>query len=121
MLQLLGDIGLVVSAIADIAFVATYAIVAKWHRSEYGRLLMFQGVCFGLILGLGSLRLVLGSTYSFDVLRTVIFLGVPVIMIWQLILLIRVQVFSRKEARDKREAVQNGDTVPGLISENKNI
>ena len=116
--QTIGNIGLIYSAVADIAFVLIYALLAKWHQSPYGRLLMFKGVCFGAVLMLGAVRLVLDGTGWFDTIRVIIFLGVPITMTWQLWLLLDVQWFTpRRKAREDAEA----DTIPVLAPENKNI
>lgn len=93
MIRLLGDTLVVLSAILCWVFVVAYHRLTggAWRRSEAGRHLMAMKTVFGLVLTLAVVRLAGLDSVWFALLRTITFLGVPIVLIWRLAMLVRAQ------------------------------
>lgn len=88
--QLIGN-GLLISA----AVVCTASVVlhlrVPWWRSEMGRhLLAYMGV-MALTLDLGVIRIVFGDSPWFQLVRLLVFVGVPLVMAQRLWLQVKAQ------------------------------
>jgi hypothetical protein len=81
------------------ALVATASVVVHarvlWWRSVMGRHLMAYMGVMALVLDLGVVRLVTGDSWWFQLIRLLVFVGVPVVMTWRLWLQIRAQHTAR--------------------------
>jgi hypothetical protein len=96
-LQLIGTIGIYVSAFEAVLFVILYGFAAPWTRSVFGRFLFFSNAVLAVIFTFFAVRLIFGEHQILVVLRTVVFGMVPVYLGWQLWLFYRVQ--SQKEVQ----------------------
>lgn len=88
--QVIGNGLLVASAVFTTASVIVHARV-PWWRSEMGRHLMAYMVAMAAVLDLGVAKLIIGDSPSFQTLRTVVFVGVPLVTSWRLWLQIKAQ------------------------------
>lgn len=100
MIRLFGNTLVVLSAALCWVFVVAYHRLTggAWRRSEAGRHLMATKAVLGVVLTLAVVRLFGVEAAWFDVLRTVVFAGVPVVFAWRIAILVRAQ-FREKEPR----------------------
>lgn len=92
----LGDFLLVVCAIPATLSIYVFSRV-DWWKSSVGRSHMGFLVSLAVLLDLGVLRLVIGRHEAFEIVRLVAFAALPVVLWWQLWVLVRSQ---RKEWQD---------------------
>ena len=96
--RLLGNALLVWAAVVATASVIVHSRVQWWH-SIMGRHLMAYMFVVAAVLDLGVVKLVLGDSWGFALLRLVVFAGVPMVMSQRLYLQIRAQRETRTDAR----------------------
>lgn len=86
---LVGSVLVLLSALLAVACVAAQMLLARWWETAAGRHVMaFQGV-LAVCLALWSLRLVVPDGSWFAVLRLVAFSGVPVVLAWRLLIIVK--------------------------------
>ena len=96
--QIVGNGLLICAALVCTASVVMHLRV-PWWRSEMGRhLLAYMGV-MALTLDLGVIRIFFGDSWWFQLVRLVVFIGVPVVMAQRLWLQIKAQREAQDEAR----------------------
>lgn len=78
------------AAAVGIASVIVYSRV-QWWRTQLGRHLMAYQSIVAAVLTLSSIRVYTGNTLGFELLRLVVFVGVPLVMTQRLWLLIKAQ------------------------------
>lgn len=88
--QLIGNCFLVWAALVGTASVAVHLRVPWWH-SVMGRHLMAYMCVFAIVLDLGVVKLIVGDSWVFQLLRLITFTGVPIVMTWRLLLQIKAQ------------------------------
>lgn len=93
MIELLGTVLIVASAVMAVTFCVAYHLSARWWRSEEGRHLMsFTAVIAAVLIlwTIGALTPAHGPWWL--VLRLVAFSGVPIVLAWRLLMLYRLQI-----------------------------
>lgn len=106
-LYLIGSALVVVSALLAVACVAAQALLARWWETPGGRHVMaFQGV-LAVCLSLWALRLAIPDGDWFQGARLVAFAGVPVVLGWRLLIILR--TWWGKHRKRAREGVGHGD------------
>ena len=96
MLRTIGNVLIFASALPALASVAVYARV-PWWRTMTGRHLMSYMSVIAAVLTLSCLRILIGDSPEFVVIRLAVFAGVPLVMWSQLVLLLRAQRGGRRE------------------------
>jgi hypothetical protein len=86
--RLIGNCFLVWSALVGTASVVIHSRV-PWWRSVFGRHLFYYMLVFAVVLDMGVIRLIVGDSWGFQLLRLVVFVGVPIVMTQRLILQIK--------------------------------
>lgn len=94
--QVLGNGFLVWAALVATASVAAHLRV-PWWATPMGRHLMAYMFVMALVLDLGVVKLIIGDSAWFQLLRLVVFVGVPVVMTWRLWVQIQAQRTTRTE------------------------
>ena len=89
-LYTVGSVLLSYCAVVGTASVYVHSRV-DWRASPIGKHLMYYMAAMALTLDLGVIRFIFGDSNWFQVLRTVVFIGIPVVMTQRLILLWRAQ------------------------------
>lgn len=88
----IGDVLLLFSAVAMLAFAALYHRRAQWEQTSAGRHLMMFSVVFSLVLLFGAGTVVLGHEYAGKpFVRTVVYAALLWATLDRIALLIRVQ------------------------------
>ena len=95
-IYLIGSVLLAVAGIIGTASVIVHARVA-WRSSPMGRHIMAYMVVIAAVLDLGVARMFVGQSFGFELLRLVVFAGVPLVMGQRLLLQVRAQ--RRERAR----------------------
>lgn len=93
LLYTVGSVFLSYAAVVGTASVVAHSRV-NWRASAMGRHLMFYMAVMAATLDLGVIRFIFGDSHWFQVLRTAVFIGVPIVMTQRLILQIKAR---RKE------------------------
>lgn len=94
---------IIVSAVEAAVFVVLYHWSARWWESDAGRHVMaFMAVIAG-VLGLSVLRIFLGDSTPFRIVRLAVFAGVPVVLGQRLWLLRRAQRPARRGGRRRHD------------------
>ncbi len=88
--QLIGNGFLVWAALVGTASVIVHLRV-PWWTSIMGRHLLAYMMVFAVVLDLGVIKLIIGDSWGFQLLRLITFTGVPVVMSWRLYLQISAQ------------------------------
>lgn len=88
--RLTGNTLLICAALICTASVVLHARV-PWRRSEFGRHLMIYMGTMALTLDLGVIRIFVGDTWWFALIRLVVFVGVPLAFAQRLWLQIKAQ------------------------------
>jgi hypothetical protein len=103
MLHLVGSLLIHLCTIPALLSVAWYARV-PWWRSQVGRHLMSYMTVIAAVLALSSLRLLFGptpvedrTTPWFDSLRIVVFAGMPPVLWWRFLLIVKEQRAGRAD------------------------
>lgn len=99
MIEFAGKALVVVSAVLAIAGLVVYQVLSRWWESSYGRhVFSFQAV-IAVCLSLWAARLFFPEGDWFQVPRLVAFSGVPVVLAWRIVIIIR----AWREERALRE------------------
>jgi hypothetical protein len=106
-LREIGNILIWWAAIVGTASVVVHARV-RWWDSEMGRHLMVYMTVIAAVLVLSVIRTVVGDSWWFQLLRTIVFIGVPFAMTQRLWLQIKAQRLDREE-REARRALRRKD------------
>jgi hypothetical protein len=88
--QLIGNVLLIWAAVMATLSVILHARV-PWRRSEMGRHLMAYMGVMAAVLVLGVIRIFIGDSPWFQLIRLVTFIGVPIAMTWRVWLQIKAQ------------------------------
>ena len=94
-LRWIGNGLMIWAAAVGVASVVVYSRVQWWH-SQIGRHLMTYQAIIAVVLVLSSIRIFIGDSWYFALLRLAVFTGVPLVMTQRLYLLIQAQ---RDDAR----------------------
>jgi uncharacterized membrane protein YgdD (TMEM256/DUF423 family) len=91
-IEIIGSALIVISAIECWAFAGLYQwrTQGRWRASETGRHLMTTNLVFAMVLTMSTVRIVAGARVDvpwFQWLRTIVFVGVPIVFAGQLWLL----------------------------------
>jgi len=98
LLRTVGDVLVIWTFVASLAFVVSYHITARWWESAFGKSLMIYQIAMTLVLGLTIPRIIIGVDHiAFATLRFIVFAVVPLALTWRISVLIRVQHKSRKD------------------------
>jgi hypothetical protein len=105
--RITGNVLVCWSALAGTLSVLVYARV-PWTHTQWGRHLMAYMVAIALVLDLAVARVLFGDSTWFLVLRLVVFVAIPVVMTWRLVLLVKAQYVEdkRSPSRSQRGAPQ---------------
>lgn len=106
MIQVLGNLLILLSAVEATAFVVVYAMLAPWWRSDVGRNVMSLMFVIAMVLDLSVIRIYVPVTADvlwFAILRLIVFALVPVVLGMRLWLLWRVQVRDRPRRRERSQ------------------
>lgn len=98
MVQLIGNGLLVLSALLATAFVIVYHFSAVWWESHDGRHVMAFMGALALVIDLAVLRLIVGRPEWFEIVRTLTFTAIPIVLAWRLAILIKAQFGSRRSS-----------------------
>lgn len=98
LLQFSGNILLCVSAVVATASVILHARV-QWWVSQMGRHLMAYMAVMAAVLDMGTIKLIVGDSPGFALLRLVVFALVPAVMAWRVWLQIQAQRAVHAPAR----------------------
>lgn len=90
-----------VTFLCSLAFVITYHTVAKWWASEFGRSLMVYQVAMTIVLGLSALTAIFGRTELIVAVGVIIFLMIPVALVWRTVILIKIQRQAKEDQNDR--------------------
>ena len=90
-LRYLANAMIVWAAAVGVASVIVHSRV-RWWASEMGRHLMAYMTVIAAVLVLAVIRMLAGDTWWFQLVRLVVFLGVPIVMTSQL----RLQIKARR-------------------------
>lgn len=92
MIRDIATVLILVSALGSWAFCVLYTVVAPWWETLGGRHVFSFSAVVGAVLTVWSVGLVTGAGQStwFQILRLAAFCGVPVVIWWQVWLLVRV-------------------------------
>lgn len=98
-LHWLGTVLILMSAGLSTSCVAAHALLARWWETHAGRhAFTFQAV-LAAVLDLWALRLVIPDTGWFVLARVLAFVGVPVVIAWRLVIIVRVWHSARTQRR----------------------
>lgn len=96
-INLAGSALLVVCAVIGTTSVIVHTGV-KWRRSPWGRHLMAYMSAIALVCDLGVVRLVIGDSFAFQLLRLAVFATIPVVMGQRLYLQLKARAVDRAAA-----------------------
>lgn len=98
--------GSVLLAIAGVIATASVVVHARvpWRASVMGRHLMAYMTVVALVIDLGILRIFFADSFSFTLLRTIVFAGIPLVMGQRLWL----QIHHQRDA-DRRAPADEAD------------
>lgn len=98
MIHRTGDIAAFVGAVAATVTCIAYHLSARWWKSEEGRHLMSFTAALALFLDWATYRIIFGHPTALkhgdDVARTVVFVVVAALLVWQFLLLGRRQIWA---------------------------
>jgi hypothetical protein len=89
-LHTVGSVLIILAAAIGTASVVVHARV-PWWRSQMGRHLMAYMLVIALVLDLSVVRLIVGDSWWFALLRLLVFTGIPLVLAWRLWLQIKAQ------------------------------
>jgi hypothetical protein len=112
-LQLAGNFFLVWAAAVGTASVIVHSRV-PWWQSVMGKHLFAYMLVFAIVLDLGVIKLVIGDSWGFQLLRLATFIGVPIVMSWRLYL----QIVAQRSARASTAEPSAGRSdTPGRLAD----
>lgn len=86
--------------LCSLGFVIIYHTVAKWWTSEFGRSLMVYQAAMTIILGLSTLTAIFGRTGWIVAIGLVVFLMIPIALIWRTVILIKMRRQMKGDQND---------------------
>ncbi|GAA2860228.1 hypothetical protein [Nonomuraea rubra] len=96
-LYLIGSVLLIVTSLLALACVAAQALLARWWETPGGRHVMaFQSV-LAAVLALWALRVWIPDSDLIRTLRSIAFAGVPVVLGWRLLIILKTWREKRRE------------------------
>jgi hypothetical protein len=102
-LFLIGSVLVVVSALLALACVVSQALLARWWETPAGRhVFIFQGV-LAAVLALWALRIWVPDNAFVLALRFAAFAGVPVVLGWRLLIILKTWRAKRREHIKERQ------------------
>lgn len=101
--QLIGNVFLFWSAIVASLSVILHARV-PWRASRVGKHLMAYMLAIAAVLDLGCIRVVIGDSHVFQMIRLVTFIGVPIVLTWRLWIQFDVQRHADGEPTEEPRA-----------------
>lgn len=107
-LYLVGSLLLTWAGVVGTASVFVHARVA-WRGTIMGRHLMSYMAIVAAVLDLGIIRFLTGDSWWFQIIRLIVFIGVPLVMTQRLVLQIRAQHIERQLLRTQGEVSGNDD------------
>ena len=102
-LYIIGSICIVWAALVGVASVVVHSRV-RWWVTPMGRHLMAYMSVIAAVLVLSCIRIVFGDSTGFQILRMIVFVGVPVVMTHRLWLQIQAQRAPAREPADVSES-----------------
>lgn len=106
-LYTVGSLLILWAAVVGVASVIVHARV-DWRATAVGRHLMAYMSVIAAMLVLSMIRYFIGDTWWFQLIRLVVFTGVPVVMTQRLVLQLRAQ----RLARDERSQAEDSGGHP---------
>jgi hypothetical protein len=104
LIRAIGTVLVWVSTVEAVGFVVLYHMVAPWWRTSVGRSVMGLLSVIAVILLLSGIRMALGGdTLVFAWIRLVVFAGLPVVIAQRTLLLIRLQLHTRRAEQEDNE------------------
>ncbi|MGW0805938.1 putative phage holin [Nonomuraea sp. NPDC002799] len=97
---LAGTVLVVVSAVLAVACVAAQMLLARWWQTPAGRHVMAFQAVLAVCLALWALRLAVPDGGWFVALRLVAFSGVPVVLGWRLLIIVKTWRGKRREHKE---------------------
>lgn len=88
--HVIGNVLIIITALGATLSVMVYARV-PWSHLPMGRHLMCYMVVIAAVLDLSVLRIMFGDSPEFQLVRLVVFVGMPVVVWWRLVLLVLAQ------------------------------
>lgn len=96
----IGSVLLIVTALLALACVVSQALLARWWTTPAGRhVFAFQAV-LAAVLTLWALRVWLPDNDLVRALRSIAFVGVPVVLAWRLAIIIRTWRAQRRAHKE---------------------
>lgn len=89
-----GNVLVLITTVLGWTFCVLYHFLAPWWRTTMGRNVMTYGLVVAAVLSLSSARIIAGAgleTTWFQVLRLIVFAGVPMAISWRIAILLRLQ------------------------------
>lgn len=106
MLRLIGDLLIVYSA--GVTVLSTVGHARTGWRTPMGRHLTLYTGTFAMVLVLSSIRILFGDSPAFQMLRLAVFVGVPVVLTWRLVLQVRTWRGTRNARRSSASEPTGG-------------
>lgn len=92
------EVEIFVTTVVIWLFALGYAFFAPWWRSPMGRNVMAMSITHGMIFGLISTNMLLGTSWGArPIVRVVIYGSILFVFAWRGVILIREQVMARRE------------------------
>lgn len=91
MARFLGNALIFASAAGSVLFVVLYHLRAPWWRSATGVHLMAFTASEAAVLSLSCVRIVVGDAPWFQAVRLVVFVSIPFVIWWRVVLLVQAQ------------------------------
>jgi hypothetical protein len=95
-IRLVGSALIVGTGVLAWLFVVLYHVRQPWWRSAMGQHIMTYSVVVTAVLTLSAIGILIGRPAWFEVLRLVVFCGVPVAIGWRIVILLRVPPGRRR-------------------------
>jgi uncharacterized membrane protein len=118
--NVVGNVLVFWAAIVGVASVVVHSRV-RWWETRVGQHLFYYMLTMATVLVLACIRVVFGDSWWFQLLRLIVFIGIPVLMTQRLIIQVSVQRAAVKagmsqavedSARHRAESAGDGDGRP---------
>ncbi|MCC5574463.1 hypothetical protein IMZ11_02255 [Microtetraspora sp. AC03309] len=103
MIQVIGSVLVVVTAVLADACALLYGLGFRWWTHRTGWHLLSFMTAIGIVATLGTVRLLTGEPSWYEVARLVAFSLVPMVVGWRLVILIRALPGERRRRSEGRE------------------
>lgn len=100
MIQLAGSVLIVITAILATACPVVYGVFHRWWRSATGRHIFSFMAALAVPLDLAVIRLVLGDSVVFQLIRLAAFTLLPWVLAWRLLILVKAVIAERKQGKE---------------------